>query len=115
MQVSKAKDSEAAMQQKDAYIRKLEARLLNQHKAPANKAKSGVENSKVGSGQCIPHCGPECLLSLEVVCHHLPVGKAIMLKHCPGLLPHVLPMTMGACVWVQCICGHAWQCIHTGA
>ncbi|DBB01014.1 TPA: hypothetical protein ACH3X1_000916 [Trebouxia sp. C0004] len=48
--VSKAKDSEAAMQQKDAYIRKLEARLLNQHKAPANKAKSGVENSNVGSG-----------------------------------------------------------------
>ncbi len=51
MQVSKAKDSEAAMQQKDAYIRKLEARLLNQHKAPANKAKSGVENSKFGSGR----------------------------------------------------------------
>ncbi|KAL0033521.1 hypothetical protein WJX79_001086 [Trebouxia sp. C0005] len=48
--VSKAKDGEAAMQQKDAYIRKLEARLLNQHKAPANKAKSGAENSKVGSG-----------------------------------------------------------------
>ena len=53
MQVSKAKDSEAAMQLKDAYIRKLEAHLLNQRKAPANKAKSGVENSKVGSGQCM--------------------------------------------------------------
>lgn len=49
-QVSKAKESEAAIQQKDAYIRKLEARLLNQHKAPAHKPKSGTENGKAGTG-----------------------------------------------------------------
>ena len=66
MQVSKAKDSEAAMQQKDAYIRKLEARLLVQHKAPANKAKGGAENTKVGSGQCISSCDPVLLIAC---CH----------------------------------------------
>ena len=65
MQVSKAKDSEAAMQLKDAYIRKLEARLLNQHKAPANKAKSGAENSKFGSGQCVSICDSVLLIA----CH----------------------------------------------
>lgn len=53
------------MQLKDAYIRKLEARLLNQHKAPANKAKSGAENSKVGSGQCMSTCDSVLLIA----CH----------------------------------------------
>ena len=50
MQVSKAKETEASLQQKDAYIRKLETRLLTQHKAPASKGKGGLENSKAGSG-----------------------------------------------------------------
>ena len=50
MQVSKAKAHEPAQQQKDAYIRKLEARLLNQHKAPGRKLRPGSENSKVATG-----------------------------------------------------------------
>lgn len=50
MQVSKAKENEAAHRQKDAYIRKLEARLLNQHKAPGRKLRPGSENSKVATG-----------------------------------------------------------------
>ena len=51
MQVSKAKENESAQQQKDAYIRKLEARLLNQHKAPSRKLRPGSENSsKVATG-----------------------------------------------------------------
>ena len=51
LQVNKAKETEAATKQKDAYIRKLESRLLTQHKAPAaSKTKSNSENSKAGSG-----------------------------------------------------------------
>lgn len=50
MQVSKAKETEGTIQQKDAYIRKLETRLLTQHKVPASKGKGGLENSKAGSG-----------------------------------------------------------------
>ena len=45
-------------------------------------------------------------MSPFVACHHLPVGKAIMLKHCPGLLPHVLPMAIGCVYRSQCIRGH---------
>ena len=50
VQVTKAKETEASIQQKDAYIRKLETRLLTQHKVPAGKGKGGLENSKAGPG-----------------------------------------------------------------
>lgn len=51
VQVSKAKEREAVIKEKDAYIRKLESRLLTQHRAPAaSKAKSSSENSKAAPG-----------------------------------------------------------------
>ena len=65
-QVSKAKDTEAGMQQKDAYIRKLEARLLNQHKTPAaGKAKGGIENNRAGTSQCVQQ---QLCLALMLAC-----------------------------------------------
>ena len=50
MQVTKAKEIDTSIQQKDAYIRKLETRLLTQHKVPVSKGKGGLENSKAGPG-----------------------------------------------------------------
>lgn len=49
--MNKAKETEAASKQKDAYVRKLESRLLTQHKAPAASKSKNSENSKAGSGK----------------------------------------------------------------
>lgn len=54
------------------------------------------------------HCAPDCLWSLKVVCHHLLVGKAIMVNQCPDLLPLVIPMTMGR---VSGFTMYLWPCL----
>ncbi len=75
------------MQQKDAYIRKLEARLLNHHKGPAGKAKSGVENSKAGTGAFLD------------ILNILLLSNA---SHCPKYQVQALPCNVCMCN-MQCV------------
>lgn len=57
MQVDQIKESKAHLQQKDAYIQKLEGRLLAQHKA-APAAVKGLTSSSKGKTSGTVLCEP---------------------------------------------------------